>query len=359
MTVPGTTARGHVPGKLFFEEIYQQPAVLARLAGLAAEFDEVGAEIRRRGIRSVRLVGHGSSDNAASFGVYAFGQIAGLTAFRDSISLPVYFGVDFDVGDSCVLALSQSGRTPDVVEYLERAARRGAFTIAITNDPSSPLADVTDMVLSLGAGEERAVAATKTYTAQVAALLLLAAHAGGRGPEYDAAVLETGHELGRWLPHAEAQARTLADRLGAIARVIVVGRGAELATAREIALKLLETCRIGADAMTATDLAHGPVAALGESFPVWVVAGDDASLPIVAEAVERARRAGAPVIATGAAAASLHGAGYTLEVPAAPLPLAGPLLSVVPGQLVAGSLALARGLDPDRPPGLEKVTLVP
>ena len=140
-------------------------------------------------------------------------------------------------------------------------------------------------------------------------------------------------------------------------RMFVVGRGAEFATAREIALKLLETCRIAAEPLTATDLAHGPIAALDSLFPVWAIASDDPTLPAVVEAVERAREAGATIVASGSAAEAITGADFTLPSPKAASPLLAPLLSVVPGQLFAWSLARARGLDPDAPRGLSKVTL--
>jgi glucosamine--fructose-6-phosphate aminotransferase (isomerizing) len=139
--------------------------------------------------------------------------------------------------------------------------------------------------------------------------------------------------------------------------MFVVGRGAEFATAREIALKLLETCRVAAEPLTATDLAHGPVAALDSMFPVWAIASDDATLPTVVEAVERAREAGATIVASGSAAGAIPGAEHVLSGPPAPSPLLAPLLSIVPGQLFAGALARARGLDPDAPRGLQKVTL--
>jgi glucosamine--fructose-6-phosphate aminotransferase (isomerizing) len=136
----------------------------------------------------------------------------------------------------------------------------------------------------------------------------------------------------------------------------VIGRGPEYATAREIALKLLETCRIAAEPLTATDLAHGPVAALDPLFPVWAIASHDPTLGAVAEAAERSRRFGATVVASGPAAEALAGE-YTLPVPAPSLPLLAPILSVVPGQLFALGLARAKGLDPDEPRGLTKVTL--
>jgi glutamine---fructose-6-phosphate transaminase (isomerizing) len=346
-------------GQAFLREIREQPRLLARLADRSDDFAAVAGEIRRRGWRTIRMVGHGSSDNAATYGVYAFGLLAGLTALRDSISLSVYYGAEIDLGDSCVLALSQSGRTPDVVEYVERARRRGTFTVAVTNDAASPLAAAADAVLPLGAGEERAVAATKTYTAQVAALMLLAAHAGDDGARYVDALRATAAVLSDALPGLEQRLSSVAATLGDIDRILVLGRGPEFATAREVALKLLETCRIGAMALTATDLAHGPVAALDPLFPVWAIAPSDASLPAVSEAVARARAACATVIACGAAAERLAGASVAITLPDAPLPLLSPLISIVPGQLLAGALAHARGLDPDHPRGLQKVTVVP
>ena len=140
-------------------------------------------------------------------------------------------------------------------------------------------------------------------------------------------------------------------------RMFVIGRGAEFATAREIALKLLETCRVAAEPLTATDLAHGPVAALDPLFPVWAIASDDETFPAVLEATARAHQAGATVIASGSVAEAVVGADYSLPVPVPPSPLLAPILSVVPGQLFAWALARTKGLDPDEPRGLSKVTL--
>jgi glucosamine--fructose-6-phosphate aminotransferase (isomerizing) len=142
-----------------------------------------------------------------------------------------------------------------------------------------------------------------------------------------------------------------------IGRMFVIGRGTEFATAREIALKLLETCRVAAEPFTATALAHGPVAALDPLFPVWTIASSDETLPAVVEAAERVRAAGATLVASGDAAEMLADAAFVLPVPKPPSPLLSPLLSVVPGQLFASALAQAKGLDPDHPAGLSKVTL--
>ena len=142
------------PGSRFLAEIGEQPAALLRLLDQGAAFEGVAAEIIERRATTIRMVGHGSSDNAASYGVYAFGLLPGWTALRDSISLTVYYGAALDMTGSTVLALSQSGRTPDVVDYVERARRSGAFTVAITNDPASALAAAADSVLPLEAGAE-------------------------------------------------------------------------------------------------------------------------------------------------------------------------------------------------------------
>ena len=344
------------PGARFREEIHEQPEALLRLLEDDASFARVGSEMRERGATTIRMVGHGSSDNAASYGVYAFGILPGWTALRDSISLTVYYGAELDMSGCTVLALSQSGRTPDVVEYARRAKSRGAFTVAVTNDPSSELARVADAVLDLRAGPERAVAATKTYTNQLAALGLLAAHAAGKGEMFAVELRAVAATMPQLILSVQSRIANVALPFAYAGRMFVVGRGAEFATAREIALKLLETCRVAAEPLTATDLAHGPVAALDSLFPVWAIASDDATLPAVIEAVERALEAGATVVASGSAAEAIPGADYVLASPTTS-PLLAPFLSIVPGQLFAGALARARGLDPDAPRGLSKVTL--
>jgi glutamine---fructose-6-phosphate transaminase (isomerizing) len=346
-----------VAGSQLLAEIREQPAALRRLAEEEPAYDEVARRMREHGAGAVRLVGHGSSDNAASYAVYAFGLMPGWTALRDSISLSVYYGANLDLSRSCVIALSQSGRTPDVVEYAQRARRKGALTIALTNDPDSALAETSELVLPIAAGPEHAVAATKTYTNQIAALALLAGCAAEGGTRVAHGILEAAELMDGLIPALEPRVREMVASLAFVGRMFVIGRGPEFATAREIALKLLETCRIAAEPLTATDFAHGPVAALDGLFPVWAIAADDAGLPAVREAAALARAKGATLIASGTAARELEGAAHVLPVPAPSLGLLAPLLSVVPGQLLAWALAQAKGLDPDRPAGLSKVTL--
>jgi glucosamine--fructose-6-phosphate aminotransferase (isomerizing) len=357
VSLPEPAAAPDAPGADFLTEIRAQPEGLRALLGHQRTYAQVATAARSRGGRIVRMVGHGSSDNAASYGVYAFGLLSRWTALRDSITLTAYYDAHLDMTGSTVIGLSQSGRTQDVIEYVSRARRLGAYTVALTNDIGSDLAGEAEDVLPLAAGPERAIAATKTYLNQVAALGLFAACAAGEGRRFAEQLRATADLLEGAIPVLEAQVRTMALSFASIGRMFVIGRGTEFATAREIALKLLETCRIAAEPLTATALAHGPVAALDPLFPVWTIASADETLPAVVEAAERVRAAGATLVASGNAAESLPGAAYVLPVPEPPSTLLSPLLSVVPGQLFASALARARGLDADHPAGLSKVTL--
>ena len=178
--------------------------------------------------------------------------------------------------------------------------------------------------------------------------------AGRRWPTASARSADLAAEA---LPGLERATAPLALPFSYTGRMFVIGRGVEFATAREIALKLLETCRVAAEPLTATDLAHGPVAALDPLFPVWAIASNDGTLAPVQEAAARVREMGATLVASGTAADSIDGAAYRIPVPLPRLALLSPLLSVVPGQLFAWALARARGLDADAPHGLAKVTL--
>src|SRR5919201_6074577 len=297
------------PGADFLAEIRAQPASLRALLEHESSYSRVAAVARDRGATTIRMVGHGSSDNAASYGVYAFGLLPRWTALRDSITLTVHYGSDISMAGSIAIGLSQSGQTPDVVAYIERARAQGALTVAVTNDVDSELARAAEAVVPLAAGPETAVAATKTYLNQLAALVLLAAYAAGRGARFSAALRDAADRLEEIVPALERRLPPVALPFAYVGRMFVIGRGSEFATAREIALKLLETCRIAAEPLTATDLAHGPVAAL--------------------EAGERAPRAGAPLIAGGTAADAVPGATSALPVPAPTEPMLAPLLSVV------------------------------
>jgi glucosamine--fructose-6-phosphate aminotransferase (isomerizing) len=348
---------GDEPGARYLSEIREQPDALLRLLEHDGEIARIAAVVRDRDLRLVRMVGHGSSDNAASYGVYAFGLLPRWTAMRDSITLTVHYATPLDMSGSTVIGLSQSGQTPDVVEYVLGARAAGAFTVAITNDASSDLAHAADATIPLAARPELAVAATKTYVNTLAALVLLAGHVAGRGAEIADGVRRASEQAAEALPGIERATAALALPFSYTGRMFVIGRGVEFATAREVALKLLETCRVAAEPLTATDLAHGPVAALDPLFPVWAIASNDGTLAPVQEAAGRIREMGATLVASGTAADRIEAAAYRVPVPTPEPALLSPLLSVVPGQLFAWALSRARGLDPDAPSGLAKVTL--
>jgi glucosamine--fructose-6-phosphate aminotransferase (isomerizing) len=354
--VSGPGSGGPSGADVLNAEIAEQPEVLERLRREGTEVAALGRRLAGDRPRLVRLAGHGTSDNVATYGVYAFARLAGGTAIRDSISLPVYEDVRPDAAGDLAVGLSQSGETPDVVRWLEAMREAGALAVAVTNDANSALARAADVVLRLRAGEERSVAATKTYTAELAVVARLAAYAGGRGAQVDEALAATAESTAAALAELPAAVERLASELSWTARMVLVGRGLEFATAREVALKLTELCQVGGVAMTATDLAHGPVAALDERFPVWACVAHDNTLTAVREAAARAREAGAPLIAAGPSAAELEGA-RALPVPAPAHPVLSPLLTVLPGQLFAVALARAKGLDPGAPRHLRKVTL--
>ena len=306
----------------------------------------------------MRLVGHGTSDNAASYGVYAFGLLPGWTALRDSISLTVYYSASIDFSRSAVVALSQSGRTPDVVEYVERARAGGALTIALTNEPGSELGRAAELVLPLAAGPERAVAASKTYVNELAALALLAGGATGRGREIADGLRRVAALLAEFLPAARAGRGTGRRRL----------RVRRPDVRRRARPRVRDRARGGAEADrdvprgSRADDGDRPLARPGRGARPSVSRLDDrlARRDAAARCSTRQRVRATPERRSSPAAARLrrsHGAAYVLPVPDPGERLFTPILSVVPGQLFAASLARVKGLDADSPERLTKVTM--
>ena len=330
-------------------EIGEQPDVLARLlVREGANVRRIARDLARRDLRFVLVAARGTSDNAARYAQYALGLTCRLPVALAGPSLVTLYGAPPRLKGALVVGISQSGRSPDVVETVASARREGSPTLAIVNDPESPLAKAAAEVIPLHAGVERSVAATKTYTAQLLAVPLLAAglsgsrkHAEGLGALPDA----VDEALG-----VEAAARRAASRLAQASRLVVLSRGLNYPTAHEIALKLKELALLEAEALSGADFRHGPIALAGPRLPAIVVSppgsATDADLLALAEEL---RRRGSPVLPIGPAG---RGA---LPVPRLP-ELLSPIVSVVPGQLLAFHAARARGLDPDAPRGLQKVT---
>lgn len=338
-------------------EIFEQPQVIARL------LDREGSAIhalarrwRRRPPRLIVLAARGSSDNAALYARYLIEILLGVPVSLAAPSVRTLYAARLHLRGALVICLSQSGRSPDIVEVMRSAADGGARTIAITNDPRAPLARTADDVLALHAGPERSVAATKTYTAQLTALSLLVASAAGRRTLIDA------HGT---LPDLMARALEVDDRIREVAadyrgitECITVSRGYNFATAREAALKLRETCAIGAEALSSADLLHGPIASIGRGFPALVVAPPGRALAHLTGIMRRLRTRGARVIGISSDPRILALASAAVMSPEPPDEVLSPHVLAVPVHLLAYRLALLRGLDPDRPRGLRKVTHV-
>ena len=334
-------------------EIREQPAALRRTVDtLLPQVPEVAALAART--RQVLFVARGSSDAAAHYGRYLCEVGAGRLATPASPSVATLYRRRLDLSGVLAVALSQSGRTAEIVETLVWARDCGARTVAVTNDAGSPLAAAAELVLVTAAGPERALPATKTYTTQLAALVVLALGLGA-DPALGSALRTVPAAVEAALDTAAA-ATELAERLSDVDGLVVSGRGFASSTAWELSLKIRETCAIDASGLSYADLLHGPIAVVGARTPALLVAAADGPvLPGVLGLADRLRAAGAPVYGIGGGPALAAACTAALPGPDLPEALA-PLALVVPGQLTAEALSRRLGLDPDTPGGLTKVT---
>lgn len=338
-------------------EIRQQPDVLAVVASREEKrAAKIGAELRRRGARLAVFAARGSSDHAAALGRYWIEWAAGIPVGLAAPSIATLYKTDLELGGAAVVGVSQSGKSPDVVEYLKMARRGGAYTIGVTNDAASPLAGAAHETLLCHAGPERSVAATKTFTAQLACLAFLAAGWADneRGRKLSEGLKRAPGRLGKVLASRAPEA--LARKLSASARCVVLGRGFAYAAALEVALKLKESAGLASEGASAADFLHGPVASAGPGLVALLLAPSGPGLDTVRRTAAKLHEAGARVLALSEDAALLRSADFGADVssgwlePLAAFPLA------VAGQLAAYRLALLKGLDPDRPAGLQKIT---
>jgi glucosamine--fructose-6-phosphate aminotransferase (isomerizing) len=300
----------------------------------------------------VVVAARGTSDNAARFAQYAWGARNRLTV---ALAAPSLFGVYHtppSLDGALVVGISQSGQSPDLVEVLEEARRQGRPTLAITNEAASPLASSADHMLELHAGDERAVAATKTYTAQLAAVALVSASLAAEEPTE---LTRLGEAVEAMLALSDPIAG-YASALAGLDQCAVLGRGFNLATAFEWALKLQELAYVLAHPYSAADFLHGPIALVEPGFPVLVVAPAGPPHAGLAELVAdlRQRRADLMVLSDDPDTLRLTGKGVPL--PAGLSEWLTPVPAIVAGQLLAFHLAVAKGLDPDHPRGLGKIT---
>lgn len=338
-----------------YREIHEQPQALQRL--LDAEqvtIDKLVAEIRRRDIDYVVIAARGTSDNAGRYAKYVLGAHNGLQVALATPSLFSIYKQPPRFRNALVLGISQSGKSPDIVSVLAEAQRQGALTAVITNNAASDLAHQGDFVIDLHAGREEAVAATKTYNNELAAVALLSA--GLAGEEEMLRALKD-------IPVAVEATLAIAPSIAAVApryrymeRSVIIGRGYNYATAFEIALKMKELTYTIVEPYSSADFLHGPMALIEPGFPVLVVAPSGQMLPRLQDFIAQLREREAEVVVISDNDDALALARIPLELPRAVPEWLSPLTSIVPGQLFAMHLAHARDYDVDAPRGLRKVT---
>lgn len=337
------------------DEIAAQPAIAERLLREAPDqLAPLAAAARRRGVTHVVIAARGSSDHAAVYAQYVLGALARLPVALATPSLFTLYASPPRVGDALVIGISQSGRSPDVVAVIEQARHQGAVTAALTNEPDSPLAAAAEHRLDLRAGAELSVAATKTYTAELMVIAMLAA-ALGTDPDAGRAALAGIPDAQRAALEMASRAVELADARAGLADCVVLGRGFNLATAHEWALKLKELAYVRAQAYSSADFQHGPVASLAHGGDVLAIVARGPLAAGAAELVGRLRserRARVLLLAPDPLRGTDH-----LGFPDRQPEWLSPLVSIIPAQLFVAALARAKGLDVERPRGLHKVTL--
>ena len=338
------------------QELREQPEVVARF--LEAERDNVAAlatQLGRDDVTYLLIASRGSSGNVARYAQYVLGALNGLPVAFSTPSLYTLYETPPRLDGALAIGISQSGASPDVVAVLAEARRQGRPTLAITNEPSSPLARAAEWVLPLHAGDEHAVAATKTYLSSLAAVALLSATLEpkhGRLDELLAAPAWIAAQVERSLRDADQL-----DRYRDVDGGSVIARGVNLGTAFEIALKIRELSGAPFEPFSSADLLHGPIAALAPGRPAIVVGPSGPALESLRESIGKVRERGAPVIAISDDDPLLASADTPLPLVRTAPEWLSPLLTVIPGQVAALRLATLRGGDVDRPAGLTKVTL--
>ena len=345
------------------QEIGEQPAALEKtIAAERVKIERLGKFLRAREIDLIVLVARGSSDNAALFGRYLLEVTTGIPVSLCAPSVHTLYHAKLKLRRALVVGISQSGEGEDINLVLENSRAGGAYTIGITNEAASSMVGVVDETLLMHGGRERSVAATKTYTGQMMLLYMLAASLADasstgtgaaatvrglyeRVPEYAARALEL-----------RTAVEELVERYVFMENCVVVGRGFLYANAYEMALKLMETCYVVAERFSSADFLHGPLAIVERHFPIILFAPSGATLDGVSVLINRLRelRADTLVITGEEEIASL--CMRALRMPGEIDELIAPIPYIIPAQLFAALLAAAKGLDPDAPRSLAKVT---
>ena len=336
-------------------EIHEQPEVLERLcAEERSGIQGLCDAMQERGIESVGIAARGTSDNAATFGKYLLEIVGGVPVSAVAPSVFTLYHSKLDLSKWLLLGISQSGESTDVVDVVKRARTMGALTAGITNVPDSALARAGDFALFCHAGEEKSVAATKTYTATLGVLCLLASMMA-RKPDATADLGSVADAM-RAAFDIEGRIERIVERYRYMEECIVIARGINQATSQEAALKLTETCYTVAKPYSSADFQHGPIATIDEGFPVFLYAPPGKAYKSMLQLADRLAEDGAEMIVISTEDQILSRATTPIKLPAKVNEIYSPLVYVVAGQLFAQYLSVAKGYDPDSPRNLSKIT---
>jgi glucosamine--fructose-6-phosphate aminotransferase (isomerizing) len=354
MTAAFLSERSERPGRMMAAEIAEQPDVLRHvLREGVPHIQKVATAIARKRPRFVLLSARGSSDHAALYAKYLLEIRLGLPCGLSSMSTTTAYGAVPDLTDVLVVVVSQSGSSPDLVASSRAARSAGALTLAVTNNPDSPLAAVCEYHLDVMAGPEQALPATKSYTAALLSLYLLVVGLGGGDGVRAAGILP---DLADQIVARTDEVGTLASRYRFADRMVITSRGYGYPTAKEAALKLMETSYIPALAYSGADLLHGPLAMVDNVSPVIAVVPDGKGGEALRPVLDRLRGRGADLVVIGSGAEVENAsAGFVLPTEGVPEDLQ-PVLEILPLQLLAYEVTIARGQDPDAPRALAKMT---
>jgi glucosamine--fructose-6-phosphate aminotransferase (isomerizing) len=338
-----------------YQEIHEQPAVLQRLLETQKEtINELARTIRQRDISHVIIAARGTSDNAGRYAQYVLGAQNRMMVTLATPSLFTIYQRPPRLDNALVLGISQSGKSPDIVAVLAEAKKQGALTAVLTNVPHSDLGQQGDVVVDLSAGEETAVAATKTYTSQLAAIALLSATLANDSDLFNE-LEKVPNAVKATLAMQEPIAQ-IAPRYRYMERTVVIGRGYNYATAFELALKMKELTYTIAEPYSSADFLHGPLALIDQGFPVIVIAPSGKMLPEMGAFMHTLRQRQAEVIAISDDADTLTLARIPLALPVVMPEWLSPITAILPGQMLAMNLAHARDFDVDSPRAIQKVT---
>jgi glucosamine--fructose-6-phosphate aminotransferase (isomerizing) len=361
MAATSATLSVNDAGRVMAAEIEEQPAMLSRIvAERSSDLLRIGAQLAERPPAHVVLLGRGTSQHALWAAKYLIESRLGWLCSFAAPSLLTSYGTFVGGPDTLVLAASQSGASPDLVDCALAARRQGAKVVALTNVAGSPLAEASHVALDLGAGPELAVAATKSYTAQLLHIALLVAGAAGQ----DLGGLDgLGDAAASALDNRESVDEVAASLSGA-RRLVTVGRGLSLGSAKEGALKLMETNYIAALAFSGADVMHGPLALLDDETPTIAIVPPGRAGEDLAPSLRALAATGSPITAVGSRSAlgrlrsaiNAEGALRAIPLPNGIDEALSPVIEILPLQLLALHTAVRRGLDPDQPRRLNKVT---